>query len=204
MSEIKWPLGIFGGTFDLPTNEHRKRVEQASDEVELLYVVPCGMSLGKIPMATPWERVSMTGLMVAELVRQSEYEGRIRIWTEEVEHSLHESKTVETVEAIESLLGLWGRAVIYVGADLIPGLPSWHEFDELVAYDRWIRAFPRDGYEQVVLCPKASWVEMEPGNGGSSVYRAMLARGESVSGKVPDEVARFAVERTIYTRGTIR
>jgi nicotinic acid mononucleotide adenylyltransferase len=194
-------VGIFGGTFDMPTLHHKQAILDALQFVDVLYVVPCGKTEGKQPEQYPWDRAIMTGLLVAEILaedKEKKYEGRLRVWTGEVEHSLHVSHTYDTAVEIEKEVGLIGQAVIFIGADLARDFDHWYHSHELRQYPRCVLVHEREGVENIDLLPGMQWMQCIPEKGSSTDLREAIKNGVDVSDDLPVFVYTIIEERGWY------
>jgi nicotinate-nucleotide adenylyltransferase len=112
------------------------------------------------------------------------------------------SYSVETAEALLAQAAEGGRPVelfLVVGADLVPGLESWHRPQDLkrlvtlAVVSRPASPAPAvpDGWRVVRVDGPA--VDLS-----SSAVRERLTQGRSVSGLVPDQVIRCIRRRDMY------
>lgn len=128
MSEhVAGPLGILGGTFDPIHFGHLRLAEEARDALGLatVRVIPAGQPPHREQPGTGAEdRLNMARLAIAgvpgyelddsEVVRQSP------------------SYTVLTLRRLRTELGATRPLVLILGADAFLGLPSWHEWEEIL------------------------------------------------------------------------
>ncbi|MGC3961798.1 MAG: nicotinate-nucleotide adenylyltransferase [Rhodocyclaceae bacterium] len=138
---VTGPLGILGGTFDPIHFGHLRLAEEARDALGLttVRVIPAGQPPHREQPGTVAEdRLNMARLAIAgvpgyelddsEVVRQSP------------------SYTVLTLRRLRAELGTARPLVLILGADAFLGLPSWHEWEEILPLAH-IAVGTRPGFE---------------------------------------------------------
>jgi len=103
--------------------------------------------------------------------------------------------TVDTLLELRLELGRETTLVLLLGADQFEKLGSWHRPDEVKRLAR-IAVLRRPGFESIA--PDALVIDLPPMAVSGSEIRALLARGEAVTGMVPDAVASYIAEHGVY------
>ncbi len=185
-------LGIFGGTFDPPHRSHAAACLWAlqTGAIDRVLMIPTARhAFGKEPGASFAQRLEMCRLAVEPfapgLVEVSDIEGR----REGV------SYMIDTVRALEAERP--GDAFrLLVGSDILDDLPKWRESEKL------LRLAP------VLEIPRIAVESLGPPHGlrpgalpmlSSSTVREMIARGEDVSALVPEKIAKYIIENSLYS-----
>ncbi len=170
----RYPVGLYGGTFNPPTLSHEWVAQQALQVVEHLIVVPSHHHPFKgRDMAIPFaDRLALTRAALGHLpwgrVTVSGVEARLPppAYTLNVARRLMDEHTCGVPPAI------------VIGADLLGELPRWHRAGEL------LRAFP------FVILPDTGL--------HATRVRQLLDRGHSVRHLVNPLVWRYLTGQTVF------
>ena len=203
MSAMK--IGVLGGTFDPIHNGHLGIADAACRELGLARVL-------FVPARDPWlkgrrdvapvrDRFEMVKLAISG---HSRYEiSRVDLQRD------GPSYTVDTLSDLGRELGSPAELYFILGMDAMEGLPQWKEPDRIVQMCRLVVA-KRPGVDAVDL--RALEARL-PGISGrvvaidndlydvnSTGIRRCVAAGLSISGLVPDAVARYIRENGLYVK----
>lgn len=192
-------VGILGGTFDPPHCGHVAAAVAARHTLALdrvLFVV-ANEPWQKVPhraVTAAVDRLAMVEAAVSE-------DAGLEACAIEIERG-GPSYTVDTVEALRDDALAHGREVpdlyLVVGADLVPGLPTWRRVDDLRKMVT-LAIVSRPGSRHV---DAPGWrvvhVDGEAVDVSSSEVRERLERGEPVDGLVPPAVVRCIERRGLY------
>ena len=194
-------VGIIGGTFDPIHNGHLAIAEEAREALGLERVVfmPASGPPHKPgrPVASPEHRLAMVRLAV---------EGNQAFEASDLEVTRGgTSYTVDTLEALRAagLADPW----LILSSEALAGLPTWREPVRILGHAR-VAVVPRSGFDR--LGPE--WVEARfPGASArvrflagpllpisGSVVRRRAAAGRSVRYLVPDAVAAYIAQHSLY------
>ena len=175
--------GILGGTFDPPHNGHVALARAALAElpIDRLVVLVAAQPGHRGTFAAAEDRFQL---------------GRAAFGDLPAEVVLDDNAF--TVDAVRG--GRFGDAIFVVGADEGRDFPGWKEPDEVL---RWVRLAvgTRSGYAPPDLKRYGERVlsfELESPAVSSSDVRERLARGEPVTGLIPEAVEREIEERGLY------
>ena len=195
-------LGILGGSFDPPHLGHLYVARTARLVCKLQHVlfVPAARpphKPGRV-LASAADRVEMLELLLEE-------EPLFSVWTTELERE-GPSYTIDTVRELRSAVGPEAELHLLLGSDNLPGLPGWHQAEELlslvVPVVVWRRGAPFDPDELAHLPEELRrrfrLIECAPFDCSASELRQRLAAGGDVEGLLPPKLAEYARERGIY------
>jgi len=200
-------IGILGGSFDPVHLGHLGVARAVADALGLdrVLLIPAAQA----PLrdagvrADGASRVAMLRAAVAEL---AESVGEMRLEVNEIElRRGGVSYTVDTLRALRAARPA-DEFTWIVGADQLARLAQWREPGELARLAEWA-AYARPGFDWERLsstpAPGFRVRRVSPDVGGlwnvsSSEVRARLARGESVTGLVPDKVIEYIRENGLY------
>jgi len=177
-------VGILGGTFDPVHNAHLAIARAALDQLglERILWMPTGSPKYREPARTPAaHRVAMLKLAI-------EGEPRYRIDERELAPG-HSGYTVDTLKS------LGGKPVLLLGADQYAKFETWHRWQEILQL-AGIAVFARPGWPD---CDgRAQFVPLQPLDISASDIRARAARGQGISGLVPEAVQRYIERHRLY------
>ena len=177
-------LGILGGTFDPVHHAHLAMARAALEALALERVVflPTGAPRYRAPaLASGAHRVAMLRLAIA---------GEPRFAVDERELAPgHSGYTVDTLKS------LGYRPVLLLGADQYAKFETWHRWREILERAD-LAVFARPGSE--LGDGRARQVPFAPMDVSASGIRARIARGESIAGLVPPEVADYIARHKLY------
>ncbi len=191
---------MIGGSFNPVHNGHlhvARQILTQTDFTRILFV-PLYKPSHKMPNSsvTAEDRLSMLRLAISTL----ETAGR-EVLVEECELKRGGfSYTLDTVQYLYEVYAVLGKIGVVIGDDLVPGLRTWHRWDELkgevvfviLRRDRVLgKQVPPPGCRYIEL--KNPVVELS-----SSKVRDEIARGRSAEGMVPDEVAEYIRRNRLY------
>ena len=198
-------IGVLGGTFDPIHNGHLGIADAACRELGLARVlfVPARdpWLKGRVDVVPSRDRVEMVKLAISGHPR---YEiSRVDLQRE------GPSYTIDTLSDLRRELGADAELYFILGMDAMEGLPDWREPERIIKTCRLVVA-KRPGVDIIDL--KALEARM-PGISGrvvvidndlydinSTGIRRSVAAGRSISGLVPDEVARYIRENGLYVK----
>jgi nicotinate-nucleotide adenylyltransferase len=198
-------IGVLGGTFDPIHNGHLGIADAACREMGLARVlfVPARDSWlkGRRDVVLARDRVEMVKLAISGHPR---YEiSRVDLQRD------GPSYTVDTLSDLRRELGPAAELYFILGMDAMEGLPDWREPERIVQMCRLVVA-KRPGVDIIDL--KALEARL-PGISGrvvvidndlydinSTGIRHCVAAGRSISGLVPDAVARYIRENGLYVK----
>lgn len=197
-------VGVFGGTFDPVHTGHLIVAEEARVRLKLSVVL-------FVPVGQPWlkiDHVITPALNRVEMVRRSIANNPyFKLSTVEVDRP-GSSYTVDTIASLRDELGTQSFFFI-LGWDSLAGLPLWKQPAKLVQLCQLV-VVPRLGLNLPDLSSFASSV---PGlmdrvtrldapiiGVSSSEIRERVAQGLSIRYLVPDEVAKYIAERSLYEK----
>jgi len=196
--ELHGALGIFGGTFDPIHVAHLAVAEAARDVLGLdrVLFIPAGLPPHKLDqtVTSADHRAAMIEAAIAD--NPGFAMSRMEIARD------GPSFTADTLDAIEA-----PRLALIISAEAFRQLPTWHQPERVIARATIVVA-PRDGYPE----PDASFLERSfPGSPvrvvildgprlrlSASEIRARAAAGRSLRYLVPDAVAAYIRDHSLY------
>jgi nicotinate-nucleotide adenylyltransferase len=198
-------IGVLGGTFDPIHNGHLGIADAACRELGLARVlfVPARdpWLKGRVDVMPSCDRVEMLKLAISGNPRYAI--SRVDLQRE------GPSYTVDTLSDLRRELGASAELYFILGMDAMGDLPEWREPDRIVQMCRLVVA-KRPGVDIIDL--KALEARL-PGISGrvvvidndlydinSTGIRRLVAAGRSISGLVPDAVARYIRENGLYVK----
>lgn len=189
-------VGVMGGTFDPP---HRGHVAAAREVLERLALDEVIL----VPAGQPWQK---DGHVVASADQRFEMtraavEGLPGLSVSDIE--VRRDGPTYTVDTLRELRRDRPdtQFLLILGADAATGLHTWHEPEEVVRLARVV-ALTRPGHpvDEATLPEDALVVPIPAVEVSSSACRDRVARGESLSGLVPDAVSHYVEEHALYRR----
>jgi len=196
-------LGILGGSFDPPHLGHLyvARTARLVCRLEHVLFVPAARPPHKPErvLASAEDREALLELLLAD-------EPLFSVWGTELERA-GPSYTVDTVRELRAAVGPDPEIHLLIGSDNLPGLPGWHQAEELLALVVpvvvWRRGSPLDpdelGNLPAELRQRFRVVECAPFDCSASDLRARLAAGEDLPGDlIPAKLVEYAREQGIY------
>ena len=197
-------IGILGGTFDPVHCGHLAIAKEAKKKLGLRRVL-------FVPAGRPWLKVNDREItdvkhrvkMVELAIESIPY---FELSSIEIERP-GPSYTVDTVTELKKRIGSDTEFFLLLGRDSLIELPKWHNPAELIKICR-LAAFTRvmtdppdlNALEKELPGIKKSTMllDMKPVDISSSDIRNRVARGLPVKGLVPDAVAAYIREQTLY------
>ena len=197
-------IGILGGTFDPVHCGHLAIAKEAKKKLGLRRVL-------FVPAGRPWLKVNDREItdvkhrvkMVELAIESIPY---FELSSIEIERP-GPSYTVDTVTELKKRIGSDTEFFLLLGWDSLIELPKWHNPAELIKICR-LAAFTRvmtdppdlNALENELPGIKKSTMllDMKPVDISSSDIRNRIARGLLVKGLVPDAVAAYIREQTLY------
>jgi nicotinate-nucleotide adenylyltransferase len=196
-------LGVLGGTFDPIHNGHLAVADEVRKRLELdeILFVPAGqpwLKAGK-PLTEAEHRMEMVRLAVAD-------RPYYKLSTMEIDRE-GPSYTVDTMSELKNQRADEDELFFILGWDSLAELPEWREPERIIRLCQLV-AVPRPGYprpdlkvlessipglnERVTVLDKPT-VDIS-----ASDIRERAAKRLSISGLVPDAVARYIRENGLY------
>lgn len=178
-------IAVYGGSFDPPHAGHvlaAAWVTTSADVDRLIFVPTFAHALGKSSRASYDDRVAMCQRLADTLPACS---------VSDIERTLPTpSRTLHTLEALARMYPDATLRLV-VGADIANETARWYRWDDIVAIapPLWLG---RGGYER----PASASFDFPTIS--STVVRAHLAEGESVSGLVPNAVCAYIRQHDLY------
>jgi nicotinate-nucleotide adenylyltransferase len=190
-------LGIFGGTFDPVHLGHLRAAAAVRVALDLDRVVL--MVAGR-----PWQKANQ--LVTPAEDRYALVEAAAPGWEGLAPCRLEldregETYTLDTVRALADRCP-GARLVLVVGSDVMTGLPTWHDWQDLARLVE-LAVVTRPGSPAVAVPDgwRASIVPVATPAVSSTDLRARLQAGTPVGDVVPDAVMRRIAERGLYATG---
>jgi nicotinate-nucleotide adenylyltransferase len=189
--------GLFGGAFDPPHNGHVALAEDAIQHfgLERLVVIPVGRAPHKV--------VETDAAVRLDLARAA-FAGRPK--TEVSTHEVERDGPAYSVDTARWARRRWGEVLFLIGADEFADFLQWKDPDEMLEHAR-IGVATRPGFaperaEHVLAGlarpERVEFFTIEPLPISSTQIRARVARGASIDGLVPPDVAALIAERRLY------
>lgn len=195
-------IGVFGGSFD-PIHNGHIALSQAFVEVlslEKVLVIPAFVSPFKQQdgAARPEQRLAMCRLAFADYPH-----------TEVLDVELRREGSSYTVDTLRILSEIYPDSELFLitGADAFLTLQNWREPQEIFRLAT-ICTVPRDGNPVEKLQQHADYlhtlgarteiVDVQVIKVSSTEIRDRVKAGISLTGLVPDEVARYIAEQALY------
>jgi nicotinate-nucleotide adenylyltransferase len=190
-------IGVFGGTFDPIHRGHIEVAEAVREALGLdhMLVVVANQPWQKQdrPVSPAEDRYAMVAAALAD--RPGLEPSRVEL------DRGGPSYTIDTVRDLRSRVP-GAEVVVVVGGDVVAGLDTWHEHEELRALVT-LAVVDRPGVP--VVDPPPGWrfvhVSVVPVDVSSTELRGRLEAGEPVGDAVPGAVIRFLSERGLYATG---
>ena len=197
--------GILGGTFDPIHNGHLAIAEAARLYLNLTEVI-------FLPAGQPWMKADQPILPAVhrvEMIRLAlQAKPYFKISTIEVEHQ-GPSYSLDTIAKLKAQSAGASDLYFIIGWDNLTGIPHWKDPSKLIQLC-FLAAVPRPGYDR----PDIKKLEAEiPGISKKVILmdkprvdisatdiRSKVAQGLSISGLVPEEVARYIKENGLYLK----
>ena len=195
------PIVILGGTFDPVHVGHLRVALEAAEALSVpVRLMPAHVPPHRsAPVASAAQRVAMLRVALAG-------QDRLQLDTRELDRS-EPSYTVDTLRQMRTEYGAARSLILLLGADAFAGLPTWHNWRELLDLAH-IAVMTRPGHdtslpanlETVVVARRASGVAdlratpsgkvldlpVTPLEVSASAVRALLAAGRDPRWLVPD------------------
>ena len=195
-------LGIMGGTFDPIHNAHLFIADAARKAARLdrVLFIPSGNPPHKTDLVSAEERFAMTEMATGHLP-----------WAEPSRIETDRQGVIYTVDTLSLLKKERPEDELFVilGADALRDMPKWKEVSRAMQLCEVV-AVTRPGMSKDELLAardrasertgaKVTLVWGDSPDISSSDIRLCIAKGEPLSGLVPESVARYIVERGLYT-----
>ena len=198
-------IGVLGGTFDPIHNGHLGIAESACQELGLAQVL-------FVPARDPWlkgNRGIAPSLHRVEMVKLAILaDPRYNISYVDLERD-GPSYTVDTLSDLTSEFGSSADLYFILGMDALAGLLDWREPGRVVKMCHLVVA-KRSGVDSIDLkalqkrlpgiSEKVIVIDNDLYDINSTEIRRCIAAGRSISGLVPDAVARYVREKGLYLK----
>jgi len=203
-------IGIFGGTFDPIHYGHLRPAEEARDQLALAEVrfVPAGQSpLRSQPVASAAQRLAMVELAIRGI-------DRFRVDARELQRE-GPSYTFTTLESLRHELPTTPLCLL-IGMDQFVGFERWHRWQEipdlahlavlrrpgavLDGLPGWAKPRVTDHVADLRRAPagRLAFLAVHPQDISATHIREALARGDSVSGLLPEAVLAYIQTNHLY------
>jgi len=197
-------IGVFGGTFDPVHLGHLIVAEDVRKKLNLSKVL-------FIPVGEPWLKhgTVIAAAHRAEMVRRAIASNpHFELSTMEVDRP-GPTYTVDTMSALQHLVGARANLFFIIGADALVQLPEWREPERLIRICRLV-AMTRPGsialdLEQLEesipgVSPRIAMVKVREIDISSTDIRERVGQGLSIRHLVPEAVERYIMEQGLYAR----
>jgi len=196
-------LGVLGGTFDPIHNGHLAVADEVRSQLKLdeIIFMPAGqpwLKAGK-PLTKAKHRLGMVRLAIAD-------RAYCKISTMEIDRG-GPSYTVDTMAELKNQRGDEDELFFILGWDSLAELPEWRQPADIIKLCKLV-AVPRPGYprpdlsdlEKSIpgLSERVTVLDKPEVDISASEIRERVARGESISGLVPEAVERYISEKGLY------
>lgn len=198
-------VGVLGGTFDPPHCGHLAAARAASATLGLdrLLLVVANEPWQKVPRRAVTPAEDRFALVEALVAGASPAVPGLEVSRLEIDRG-GPSYTADTVEALLARDASGGPGTppelfLVVGADLVPGLPTWRRVGQLQReVTLAVVSRPQSPHPDVPPGWRAVHVEADTPDVSSSDVRDRLEHGGTVDGIVPDAVIRCIRRRGLY------
>ena len=198
-------LGIYGGTFSPPHNGHLYAASTFLNKINLdrLLIIPtCIPPHKEVVSNNPKARLEMTEIAFSELTEYGK-----KIFVDDFEYvSGGKSYTANTLEHFSSK----NRHLFFLcGTDMFLTLDSWYRPDKIcrlatiVVMGRY-RGESKSAIDAYAVMLKNKYdasisiIDAPPLEISSSQIRDAVAKGNDISGMVPDSVCKYIEENKLY------
>ena len=197
-------LGLLGATFDPIHYAHLRLAEEALEQLQLDRVL-------FLPAPNPWRKAGKQVVAVEHRLAMVmlAIAGNPRFACSRLElDQPGPTYTANTLSALRVELGEDVQLHFILGADALADLPHWHDPGRIVALARLAvarrprtRLPPLAALERSVPGIRAAMdtVRMTPLDLSSTELRALAAAGRSLRYLVPDAVAEYIQEHSLYS-----
>ena len=192
-------LGIFGGAFDPPHATHRVLAQAAVQQLQLdrLLIVPTGQAWHKTrPLSDAQHRVAMARLAFDGLPA-------VQIDTREIDRD-GPSYTIDTLRALQ-VEHPDAELFLVIGQDQARALPSWREWEQVVALATIAVAERADAQPASTrfqppepLRQRFVQLQLTASDTSATDIRQRAGRGLSIVPLVSEPVARYIVLHRLY------
>jgi len=204
MQQKQYRIGISGGTFDPIHYGHMIIAEQIRESLELdkVIFIPSGLTPHKdITKVTPAEH--RFNMVRAAVQTNSFFEvSRIEIEREGYTY------TIDTVRQLNEIYGETARLFFIIGADVIPELLTWKDYEKLFKLCEFIAVlrpgFKKDDimkeveYLRSTYLAKIHIVDAPLIDISSTIIREKVKAGKSIKYLVPESVESYIIKNKLY------
>lgn len=193
-------IGLVGGTFDPVHLGHLIGAELAADTLclERVMFIPAATPPHKChrPITDSTHRLNMLRTAIAD-------NPRFEVLTDEIERG-GASFTIDTVAGLKSRLGPDTELYLVVGADNLVDFNSWKDWRAIVGICRLVGLERPDNQDARAVVRERMpdmdihWVGMPLVDISSTLIRGLVAEGRSVRYMVPDRVAEYILQNSLY------
>jgi len=194
-------VGVFGGTFNPPHLGHLACAEAARTALGLdeVLLVTASSPPHKVIAGDPGAEVRFDLCRAAAATEPHLQASRLEL------ERPGPSFTVDTLRSMHSERP-GADLTLIVGGDMAADLPSWREPGAILELARLAvaersgsaRAHVAERLAPLDAADRVTYLDMPSVDVSSSLVRDRVARGESISGLVPDAVAQLIAERGLY------
>ncbi len=191
-------IGILGGTFDPIHNGHIQAARDAATalQLDLVLVIPAGKAWQKSGqvVAPAEDRYAMALLATID-------HGNLDVSRIEVDRH-DDSFTSNTLRELRALPEYTDSDFFFiVGADVLAGLPTWHDYPALLELATFV-GVTRAGHPEPQNLPAEladlPLVSIANVDVSSTLIRGRIEAGESIDHMSPPNVVRYISKRNLY------
>ena len=174
-------VAIFGGSFDPPHKGHQEIVRRALERLDIdkLIILPAFLNPFKeSTLASPEQRLAWCHTLFDPI------EG-----AEVSDYEIRKGRPVYTSESLKHFQKMYDVHYLIIGADNLPSITKWHEFDWINSVVTWVVA-GREGHPMKTNALKR-WIALPVEVPVSSTAIREKGHGDHVDERISTEVDRL-------------
>ncbi|MCL2019095.1 MAG: nicotinate (nicotinamide) nucleotide adenylyltransferase [Oscillospiraceae bacterium] len=191
-------IGIFGGSFNPPHNGHISIAVQAKTELELdkMLIMPTGTS--------PHKGKSAMGFNTREYMCRLAFGSLPGFEVTDIEGKVSgNSYTINSLRLIKKQYPAGTDFFLLIGADMLFYFEKWHDYETILEECNVVAAARKKGQfsemtEYATEMGRIKVLNLEVTEVSSSEIREKIAKGEDISGLVPEKVLKLIKEKKYY------